>query len=382
MPSAEKQAYLDFASKISFFEFGKEGFKKSELDVKKLEREIRILESRTDWNIDGLSDYIRKNPKSFKLFEGLFQLMRFTNAQMIHFIFDVNKLNSADIESIYSYAVYNLKNDDYCRELFLDEISNLMGRAVSYEDIISDERKFTRSLIVAVFKMVVSDYAEAASRKFEILEKRITKSEFSDLSTRFATYALDTLELNRLLAGIKVADFLSAKLIPVDTKGLHGKFLKGVVQRALENHGYTNIDGLLKENNINVLGARIDRQLNIRELPSGKLFCTEKYVEGVEKPNKGGLKKFDVVILSGYAPKHVFELNFYTTEGTKIGINEEEYLALIEEIRKQGGIEFHWVTDGNYWLSPQGKKRFERLYPRFGRIYNANTFIEHLDEFV
>jgi len=373
---------LDFASKISFFEFGKEGFKKSELDVKKLEREIRILESRTDWNIDGLSDYIRKNPKSFKLFEGLFQLMRFTNAQMIHFIFDVNKLNSADIESIYSYAVYNLKNDDYCRELFLDEISNLMGRAVSYEDIISDERKFTRSLIVAVFKMVVSDYAEAASRKFEILEKRITKSEFSDLSTRFATYALDTLELNRLLAGIKVADFLSAKLIPVDTKGLHGKFLKGVIRRALENHRYTNIDGLLKENNINILGARIDRQLNIRELPSGKLFCTEKYVEGIEKPNKGGPKKFDVVILSDYVPKHVFELNFYTTEGTKIGINEEEYLALSEATRKRGGIEFHWVTDGNYWLSPQGKKRFERLYPRFGRIYNANTFIEHLDEFV
>ncbi|HKZ42840.1 MAG TPA: DpnII family type II restriction endonuclease, partial [Candidatus Hodarchaeales archaeon] len=199
--------------------------------------------------------------------------------------------------------------------------------------------------------MVVSDYAEAASRKFKILEKRITKKEFSDFTVRFTSYALHTLELNRMLAGIKVADFLSAKLIPVDTKGLHGKFLKGMVQRALERHGYSNVDPLLQKHNVSVLRPRIDSQVDPKEVPNGKLFCTEKYIEDIENPNKGGPKKFDVIIISDLAPRHVFELNFYTTEGTKIGINEDEYLALNDVVRKHGSVEFHWITDGNYWLS-------------------------------
>jgi hypothetical protein len=376
-----EQTYLDFASKISFFEFGKEGFRKSDLDPAKLQDEIQLLQSRTDWNIDTLSDYVRENPKSFRVFEGIFQLMRFTDAQMIHFVFDVSKLNLAEIEPIYIYAVYNLKNDEYCRRLFVNKILEQTGKMVSYEEVVSKEREFTKPFVVAIFKMVVSEYVEAVSGRFEILENRIRRSEFADFSVRFAGYVLDTLELNRMLRGIKVAEFLSAKLVPVDTKGLHGKFLKTVVQKALDRRGFNNIDGVLKRHNVNVLKTRIDTQVNVRDLPKGMMYCTEKYIEGVEKPNGGGRKKFDIVILSNFEPKHAFELNFYTTEGTKIGINEEEYLSLHETMRERNTTEFHWITDGNYWLSPNGRKRFERLYPRFGAIYNANTFLQHLDEF-
>ena len=111
------------------------------------------------------------------------------------------------------------------------------------------------------------------------------------------------------------------------------------------------------------------------------LFCTERYVEDVMKPKEKKPKKFDVIIISGARPKHLFEINFYTTAGTKIGINEGEYVDMSRAIGSMGDYQFHWITDGNYWLSPGGRGQFMRLSPQFGSIYNINTFEASLARF-
>ena len=81
-------------------------------------------------------------------------------------------------------------------------------------------------------------------------------------------------------------------------------------------------------------------------------------------------------------PKYLFEINFYSTEGTKIGINQDEYVALHNNIKQNfKGLEFHWITDGNYWLTAQGKKRFVNLLNYFGMIFNINLFMENINNF-
>lgn len=94
------------------------------------------------------------------------------------------------------------------------------------------------------------------------------------------------------------------------------------------------------------------------------------------------LKKFDLIIFSDYKPKHLFEMNFYSTGGTKIGINQNEYIDLNELIKMEfSDFKFYWITDGNYWLTTQGKARFLSLLHHFDKIFNINIFAEQVNDF-
>lgn len=42
------------------------------------------------------------------------------------------------------------------------------------------------------------------------------------------------------------------------------------------------------------------------------------------------------------------------------------------------GCPFFWITDGNYWLTLDGRSRFYNLLNRFDKIYNINSFTEEI----
>jgi hypothetical protein len=207
------------------------------------------------------------------------------------------------------------------------------------------------------------------------------KSEFQDFSIRFANYLLQNLKLNETLATINLPEFLASKKVPIDTKSIHGRYAKLRILQVLEGSGYANIDKSLDGKSVRVLGYDLRKQVG--DVFSGKkLFCTERYVEGIVKPKDNKMKKFDFVIFSDYKPKYLFEVNFYSTEGTKIGINQNEYIDLQKFIRENAGqFEFYWITDGNYWLTSQGKARFINLLKHFATILNINSFAESLSKF-
>jgi hypothetical protein len=374
-----EERYLEFASKVSFFEFRQREFRDGGFSASKiteLAKEVSRLQSRNDWDISALSDYILENPKSFLIFQGIFQLLRFTDAQVIHFIFDVPKLNSLNTEAVYEYAFYNLKNDPFLQGLFTKRVQASRGEAVAFDSIIKASSTYSKSFVVAFFKMVVSEYIYLVSRDFALLENRIRNKAFSDFSVRLANYLIGRLKLNETLKAVNVAAYLRSKQIPVDTKGLHGNYAKLRLKEMLDGHGIRNIDSLLKTKGVTVLPSKFDKR-EIK-LPQGKSYCTEKYVEDVAKIINGKLKKFDFVLIMNNRPRHLIETNFYTTEGTKIGINEGEYLELHNSIKNKKELEFHWITDGNYWLTDGGKTRFMNLIDKFGEIYNLNAFEEHL----
>jgi len=150
------------------------------------------------------------------------------------------------------------------------------------------------------------------------------------------------------------------------------------MENILENNNFICIDDFLKKNGISTI------PLEGLKLPTDKkrLFCTEKYVETIIKPATKKPKKFDLIIFDDSKPKNLFELNFYSTEGTKIGINEGEYIELNNYIKSQNsGCHFFWITDGNYWLTLDGRERFFNLLNYFNKIYNINIFAEEINQF-
>ena len=111
--------YLEFASNISFFEFLQEEFKRSHFKVEDYTTEIKELSEKDKWDIRELAKFLREHPKSFEIFEEIFQLARFTNTQLIHFLFDTSILNSTDKNKTVDYLIKNLKFDSLFTDLLL-----------------------------------------------------------------------------------------------------------------------------------------------------------------------------------------------------------------------------------------------------------------------
>ena len=118
-----EEIYVDFASKVSFLEFIQDEFRNANIPIEKLKNEISLLVAKNQWNIKDLSDYVKENPRSFIIFQEIFQLLRFTNAQLIHFVFDIAKLNSLNLDAIYEYMILNLKHDMVFRKIYLKIIN-------------------------------------------------------------------------------------------------------------------------------------------------------------------------------------------------------------------------------------------------------------------
>lgn len=376
--TTSEEKYVSFISKVSFLEFIQEEFRTSNIPLKELKEEISLLESKKQWNINDLSDYIKKYPRSFIIFEEIFQLIRFTNAQLIHFIFDVVKLNSLNIDSIYEYLILNIKYDNEIRKIFLKNID----QKLNYNNFIVNVSKYDKNYLIANFKLAISRYINKISKNFKILDERIRKNVFEDFSIRFSNYLLNNLKLNEVLCSINIKNYLQNKRMPIDTKGIHGNFAKIKVKNILENNGYKNIDNILNDRGINTLKYDLQQQLDVSNLKSLKIYCTERYVEKIIKSKDNKLKKFDLIIFSNNIPKYLFEMNFYSTEGTKIGINQNEYIDLDKYIKDNfSDFKFYWITDGNYWLTTQGKARFLNLLNYFDEIFNINIFAERLSDF-
>lgn len=374
------EEYVRFAANISFLELGQEEFGLPLIDPTKYDEEIKILGSRSDWAPQDLSEVVRHHPRSFRVLEAVLQQQNFTHPQLIHFFFDVVKMNSANNDAVYQYAILNMDHD---RHLLKQCERNL--KDVSPGAVLSQLRKSDgdedRRLVIAVFKMAVTKHAKDIPDNPDILRLRISDPVFKESSYRFTDYIIHQLRLNELLQCTDLVGLLKSKRAPHDTKSMHGAYGKKKVVNVLERNGFTNIDIILDEKRVQCLGNDLSLHLG-SAIPDGRLFCTERCVEGVVKPKGQRPKKFDVIIFSGTRPRHLLEINFYTSSGTKIGINEGEYIDMSESIKKSEIHQFHWITDGNHWLTPGGRKTLVRLFSQYQNIYNINTFEASLDRFV
>lgn len=374
--------YVEFASNIHFYEFLQEEFKDPHFKVDNYPDEISKLNSKTDWNIETLSSFLRTHPKSFEIFQEIFQLSRFTNTQLTHFLFDVNSLNSTNKKTLKDYLIKNLKEDEYFSKIYINELKKNKVE-IDFDKLIiainEDESLFDS--FVWVLKSTVSKYVSDCIKKIELLHNRLSKDEFKDVSERIAKYLIENLKLNDVLKGINVKEFLSNKRRGKDTKSIHGKFGTIKIRQILEKHKIENADEVFNKLGIKELKAKLNHP-QLEQYSNKFIFVTEKYVEGIKKKKVNKPKKFDFIIIYDLKPRILIETNYYTTSGTKIGINEGEYISLNDNIKKEHPeYTFMWITDGNFWLTKGGRSKLMNLYSYFGdNILNYHLFDKKLEQ--
>ena len=375
------QKYVEFASNISFYEFLQQEFKIPHFEVEKYSDEITKLKNKTDWDIKSLGDFLRTHPKSFDIFQEIFQLSRFTNTQLTYFLFDVGSLNSPDKEILKKYLIKNLEKDKYFLKIYINELKNNKIDVDSGNVIrtINEKEKLFDSFIF-ILKCAVFKYVSDCIIKIEILHQRLTNNEFKEVSERTAKYITENLKLNDVLKGLNIKAFLSNKRIGIDTKSIHGKFGNIKIEQILEKHKIIDADSVFNKLGIKELNKELTHP-RLEQYAGKIIFVKEKYIDNIKKRKDKKLKKFDFIILHDLKPKILIETNFYSTSGTKIGINQGEYVDLKQDVEKSSNYLFIWITDGNYWLTSDGRSRLLNLYNYFGdQILNYNLFDKKLPD--
>ena len=372
------RTYREFASRITFFSFlDIEEFNPAEFEPEKFRVELDALKELHDVDVETLSRFLCEHPRSISIFSRLLREQRFSNTQIAHFCFDIGVINSGDINTLVAVFDKHHAHDP----LFATHVEKEMAKLekdgiIERSDIsaLSDEEK------VILLKATVQLF----SGKDEYLISLLRKPEFPKVSDRTARYLIDNLWANRFLEAMDVEKYLIAKRRARDTKGLHGNFGSQQVRGIIERREIPCVDEILKGSSTLLLDTvHTDIKLTIgwEDIISGWSYTSEKFIEGVLKPKEGKTKKFDFILLHEGIPKVAIETNFYTTVGTKIGINIGEYTDLLEYIEERGiPLYFIWITDGPTWLQTSMRRQMvDQLIPKFGNhLMNYQLFDEYL----
>jgi hypothetical protein len=338
--------YIDFASKISFYEFLQSEFKPPHFRVEAYKEEIRLLSKRV--NIEYLTKLLENNPKAIDVCEELLQLQRFTNTQYINFCFDVNTLNNAEETLVLRYINENVFKFENGQPN--SEFGKIYGK-------LSDSLKLEGKEKLFYTKRAIVRYVEKVVRSREMLYEHLKNSIGARL--RVSRYLIENLNADELLSAVNIEAFLRQKRRLVDTKMLHGKFGGLKISKIFEKSGIRDVGSTVRATTLSPTKALTGDY-------RGWAYVREKAIDGVKKRKDNTLKKFDFVLLHDGLPSVLMETNFYSTSGTKIGINQGEYVDLNEDVKlfnaqHKTKLQFMWVTDGNYWLSSDGEARFKNL---------------------
>jgi len=357
--------YITFASKLSFYEFLQDEFKKPHFDTGNYKKEIDILKSNI--NIDYITKSLESNPKIIDIFEELLQLKRFTNTQYINFCFDVNVLNNAEESLQLKYmlnSVFKFENGQ-ANDNFADIYCNLCVK-----------NSPTREELIFFTKRAMVKYIDKVIKKRNIFYHHISNSISCRL--RISKYLIENMNADQLLSTVDLEKFLSEKRHPVDGKYLHGNFGNIKISGILDDYGFKDITDRMP---VRILSLK--SILQEENSFKGLSYIRERAIEGINKRKDRKPKKFDYILLQNGKPKILIETNFYSTSGTKIGINQGEYVDLHEDIKEfnrsnNAALNFMWITDGNYWLSKDGENRFTNLKKNYFKgdfeLLNYNLF--------
>ena len=361
--------YEEFASKISFFEFIQKEFQEQNFNCQKYKEEFEALKNEK-LTIESLTKILETNSKVIDIFEELFQLNRFTNTQLINFCFDVNLLNNLNHNLIISHIEKSIL-------FFENGIENKY-----FTEIFNKSTSKNETEIIFNLKRSIVEYIDKLLKKREILYNHIKNSISSRL--RISRYLIENMAADQYLERIDIKSLLSLKRKPVDTKNIHGKFGVIKIEKVLKEMNFISLNNEIKNKEIEpsfILPAEFQNKL---------CYLMERKIKGIIKTKNKKPKIFDFILFNKGKIEFLIETNFYSTSGTKIGINEDEYIDLRDEVENFNNLnntnfKFIWITDGNFWLTYEGEKKYNNLKNYFKEEYellNYNLFREYLKKFL
>lgn len=337
-------SYKDFAEEISFFEFREKEFGNNIFSKEIYQKELEEINHVS--NIGDLVRVLEEFPKIFDLYEGYFQNSTFTIAQYTNFLFDVNKLNYLDKDLLKSYLINSCLNyeNGIINEKFMNYYSKISNEGFSKYEV----------------KKAIADYvcylqgSSIDDKKRELLYKHIKNNITT--RTRIAEYLITSYDLAKHTEYGSIEKSLLLKRSPLDPKAFSGRYGTYRIEKIIKDFGFKELASELKKE-ISTLNP-----INFE----GLSYIKEAKLYDLGDASKLSNKVFDFILLKDGAPFFLIETNFYSTQGSKIGINEGEYISLSKEIKdfstnNKRKLYFSWITDGNYWLSTGGKGRWERI---------------------
>jgi len=361
-----KIKYEEFASNISFFEFLEEEFTEIKFSRDEYAKEFNLVNKIK--SINDLAKYLEYYPKLFDLYESYFQISTFSVAQYTNFLFDVQKLNYYDEISL----------STYCKNSCLQYENGEPNKKFQYYYNKTGNKEFNKY----TFKKAVAEYINCLqkstmgdkNRKYLLdhISKNITTR------ARIAEYLVNKYNLIEHSTENLIEKSLLLKRHQVDPKSFSGKYGSYRIEKCLNDNGFTKLSSEYTK----TLDLKEKRELN------GFHYVREAKIKSSERDVEFGNKVFDFILLKDGTPFFLIETNFYSTSGSKIGINEREYISLARDIKEfsnsnENKLFFSWITDGNYWLSTGGMKKWESIRTKLDgdfEILNYSLFEKYISE--
>lgn len=141
------------------------------------------------------------------------------------------------------------------------------------------------------------------------------------------------------------------------------------IETGLDTNARKNRSGHIMENIVERLLAK--HSLNYRREVYSKEWQEIAYALGNDE------KRFDFVVKTTHKT-FLFEVNFYSSGGSKLNEVARSYSEIAPKINNVPGFEFVWITDGIGWKS--AKNKLQEAYNIIPRVYNLSNIEEFLKE--
>lgn len=141
------------------------------------------------------------------------------------------------------------------------------------------------------------------------------------------------------------------------------------IETGLDTNARKNRSGHIMENIVERL--LVKHNLNYRREVYSKEWQDIAYALGNDE------KRFDFVVKTTHKT-FLFEVNFYSSGGSKLNEVARSYSEIAPKINNVPGFEFVWITDGIGWKS--AKNKLQEAYNIIPRVYNLSNIEEFLKE--
>jgi len=320
--------------------------------------------------IDKVAELVRQDPRYFLILTHLHRQLRFTNLELVHFLFDRNRIDNLE------YYGRLIETDAVFQRQFARTTSSKKWN--SYVGAI-DPKRPDEAALLASFKKVVTNYIGSESACWPLWKARIE----SDLavSRRIAEFVVRNEDLRRLIETDSIRNSLERSLRTVNVeivKRERGEYGSRKVKEVLEAAGFV-FEPYSDVKDVEDLQSFLKSQSTLIRQPGEYVYTTEKLWEREEK-------RFDFVLIAKNRVQFVIETNYFTTSMSKIREVVRHFMELKKACRRK--YRLIYITDGMGWFglakSVKGMLEFEaeeqKIEPsRIPFLMNLELFRQSMD---
>jgi hypothetical protein len=333
----------------------------------------------------SVAEMMREDPRFFIFFMHLFRQIKFTNVELLHFMFDQDRLDDLDYyESLMAESeMMQLKSRRMLGRKPWKELFEI-GPKDDRLKVLWDSRPGRENELLHFFKKIVYMYCGSEKASSVLWLERVRSDE--GVRKRVARFLVKNENLDQVIRSGMVMSLFerSVRLLHVEqVKAKRGKFAPEKIARSLGNRGFVQRDF---EGSPTI--EEVEGDLRRGRYSDELIYTQEK--KWISK-ELGRPKVFDFVLCSRSGVEFFMETNYFTTGMSKIGEVVENFkkLHIACERKKR---RFIYVTDGMGWiglnkaiksvLELDVKGRRTRLDRKIPLLMNIRMFDEWLPTIV